>query len=286
MGRGSRISLLCAAAFATVVAALALARAPAQSPAAPDTHATPDTPRSCPGLVASSTPPPVPVALRLAALGADQVRITYAGHATFLIESPQLVRIATDYNDYVRPPLPPDIVTMNHAHSTHYTDHPDPGIKLVLRGWRDDGKPAGYDVSFKDVHVRSVSTNIRDWSGGTERNGNAIFIFETANLCIAHLGHLHQTLTKAQLDEIGRVDVVMAPVDGNYTLDLDGMIEVLGALKPQMIIPMHFFSAYTLDRFLSRVRETYPVEYNETPSIVVSKTTLPGKPTVVVLPGR
>jgi hypothetical protein len=78
----------------------------------------------------------------------------------------------------------------------------------------------------------------------------------------------------------------MAPVDGNYTLDLDGMIEVLGALKAQMIIPMHFFSAYTLDRFLSRVRQAYPVEYNETPSIVVSKTTLPATPTVVVLPGR
>jgi L-ascorbate metabolism protein UlaG (beta-lactamase superfamily) len=287
MGHAARIPFLCAAAFAAVVAALALASAPApaQSPAAPDAQSTPDTPRSCPGLVASSAPP-MPAALRLAALGADQVRITYAGHATFLIESPQLVRIATDYNDYVRPPLPPDIVTMNHAHSTHYTDHPDPSIKLVLRGWRDDGKPAGHDVAFKDVHVRSVSSNIRDWAGGTERNGNSIFIFETANLCIAHLGHLHQTLTKAQLDEIGRVDVVMAPVDGNYTLDLDGMIEVLGALKAQMIIPMHFFSAYTLDRFLSRVRETYPVEYNETPSIVVSKTTLPAKPTVVVLPGH
>jgi len=229
---------------------------------------------------------PVPAAFRLAALGPDQVRITYSGHSTFLIESPSLVRIATDYNDWVKPPVLPDIVTMNHAHSTHYTDHPDPGIKLVLRGWRDDGKPAGHDVTFKDVHVRSVSTNIRDWNGGTERNGNSIFIFEIAGLCIAHLGHLHQTLTKAQLDEIGRVDVVMAPVDGNYTLDLDGMIEVLGALKAQMIIPMHFFSAYTLDRFLSRVRQTYPVENNETPSIVVSKTTLPAKPTVVVLPGH
>ncbi|HUI96048.1 MAG TPA: MBL fold metallo-hydrolase [Xanthobacteraceae bacterium] len=286
MGCASRIGVARAAAFAAAVIALASAPTRAQSPAAPDAQATPDTPRSCPGLVALPALRPMPVALRLAALGADQVRITYAGHATFLIESPQLVRIATDYNDYVRPPLPPDVVTMNHAHSTHYTDHPDPGIKLVLRGWRDDGKPAAHDVSFKDVHVRSVSTNIRDWGGGTERNGNSIFIFETANLCIAHLGHLHQTLTKAQLDEIGRVDVVMAPVDGNYTLDLDGMIEVLGALKAQMIIPMHFFSAYTLDRFLSRVRETYPVEYNETPSIVVSKTTLPARPTVVVLPGH
>ena len=64
------------------------------------------------------------------------MRITYIGHSTFLIESPRLVRIATDYNDYVKPPVLPDIVTMNHAHSTHYTDRPDPGIKHVLRGWR------------------------------------------------------------------------------------------------------------------------------------------------------
>lgn len=241
--------------------------------------------RSCPGLVASQ-PRPIPAALRLAALGADQVRITYVGHATFLIESPQLVRIATDYNDYVRPPVLPDIATMNHAHSTHYTDHPDPGIKYVLRGWRDDGQPAGHDLSFKDVRVRSVSTNIRDWTGGTERYGNSIFVFEIANLCIAHLGHLHHTLTQSQLDEIGRPDVVMAPVDGSLTLDLDGMVEVLAALKPRVIIPMHFFSAYTLDRFLARMRPNYPVEYNETPSMVVSKTSLPAKPTVVVLPGH
>ena len=63
------------------------------------------------------------------------MRLTYVGHSTFLIESPQLVRIATDYNDYVKPPMIPDIVTMNHAHSTHYTDSPEPDIKHVLRGW-------------------------------------------------------------------------------------------------------------------------------------------------------
>ena len=140
--------------------------------------------------------------------------ITYVGHATFLIESPQLVRIATDYNDYVRPQVLPDIVTMNHAHSTHYTDHPDPGIKHVLRGWAGDEKPARIDISYKDVRVRNVPTNIRNWSGGTERHGNSIFIFEIANLCIAHLGHLHHTLTQQQLNEIGRIDVVMVPVDG------------------------------------------------------------------------
>lgn len=264
------------------VAALAQSSVP---PAAPP-EATPEMTESCPGLLAWDRPRAIPAALQLAALGADQLRLTYVGHATFLIESPHLVRIATDYNDWVKPPLVPDIVTMNHAHSTHFTDHPDPAIKMVLRGWRDDGRPAGYDVSFKDVRIRSVATNIRTWDGDTERNGNSIFVFEIANLCIGHLGHLHHTLTQQQLDEIGRLDVVLAPVDGNFTLDLDGMVEVLASLKPRMIIPMHYFSGFTLDRFLARVRESYPVEHNETPSIVVSKTTLPQSTTVVVLPGH
>ena len=84
----------------------------------------------CPGLVSANVPRVIQ-----AALNPDQVRITFVGHASFLIDSPQLVRIATDYNDYVRPPVVPDIATMNHAHDTHYTDHPDPAIKYVLRGW-------------------------------------------------------------------------------------------------------------------------------------------------------
>jgi L-ascorbate metabolism protein UlaG (beta-lactamase superfamily) len=219
--------------------------------------------------------------VRLAALKPDEIRLTFVGHATFLIESPQLVRIATDYNDYVRPPLLPDIVTMNHAHSTHYTDHPDPAIKYVLRGWAGDEKPARIDLQYKDVRVRNVPTNIRTYDGGTERHGNSIFIFEVANLCIAHLGHLHHTLTQQQLDEIGRIDVVLVPVDGSYTLDLDGMI----ALKAPLMIPMHYFSSYTLDRFLARIRREWPVEISDVPSLVLSKASIPSSPKVIVLPG-
>jgi L-ascorbate metabolism protein UlaG (beta-lactamase superfamily) len=247
----------------------------------------PEMTEACPGLVAANRLPVIPAAFNLAALNSDQVRLTYVGHATFLIESPQLVRIATDYNDYVRPPLLPDIVTMNHAHETHYTDHPDPAIKYVLRGWGPSpDQPAIWDVKYRDVRVRNVPTNIRTWDGGTERYGNSIFVFEIANLCIAHLGHLHHTLTQQQLNEIGRVDVVMAPVDGNFTLDLDGMMEVLTALKAPLVVPMHFFSQYTLDRFLDRARQQWDVETAEVPSVVVSKTTLPTSPKVLVLPGH
>src|SRR5277367_5335638 len=294
----SRFLCNTALAFAVAVSVAASARlllaqtidAPApkqESPGQPPSASPPQMSENCPGLVASDRPRVIPAAFDLAALNADQVRLTFIGHATFLIESPQLVRIATDYNDYVRPPVLPDIVTMNHAHDTHFTDHPDPAIKYVLRGWGpSETEPAIWDVKYRDVRVRNVPTNIRGFGGGTERYANSIFVFEIANLCIAHLGHLHHTLTQAQLNEIGRVDVVMAPVDGSYTLDLDGMMEVLTALKAQIIIPMHFFSQYTLARFLDRARQLWPVEQTDIPSIVVSKATLPESPKVLVLPGH
>jgi L-ascorbate metabolism protein UlaG (beta-lactamase superfamily) len=249
--------------------------------------AKPEMRENCPGFVAENRSRVVPAGFRVA-LNADQVRITYVGHSTFLIESPQLVRIATDYNDYVRSPILPDIITMNHAHSTHYTDFPDPAIKHVLRGWgATPEQPARHDVTVRDVRVRNVPTNIRDWrDGGTERHGNSIFIYEVANMCIAHLGHLHHTLNQQQLNEIGRVDIVFVPVDGTMTLDLEGMIEVLQALKAPQMIPMHFFSTFTLHRFLERVRQTWTVEMSEIPSMIVSKTTLPTTPKVTVLPGH
>ncbi len=276
---GTLVKLFAAAALAVFMGGAAQAQGAAPA-------AKPEMAQSCPGLVAARPPAVIiPAAFRLAALKADEVRISYIGHSTFLLESPQLVRIATDYNDYVRPPVPPDIVTMNHAHNTHYTDNPDPAIKHVLRGWAGDEKPARIDMTYKDVRVRNVPTNIRSWGGGTERHGNSIFVFEMANLCIAHLGHLHHTLTQQQLNEIGRVDVVMVPVDGSYTLDLDGMVEVLKALKASLMIPMHYFSGFTLNRFLDRVRQEWEVEVAEIPSLVLSKTSLPAKPKVLVLPG-
>jgi L-ascorbate metabolism protein UlaG (beta-lactamase superfamily) len=241
---------------------------------------------SCPGLIASPAPHIVPAAFRTTALTPHQVRITYIGHSSFLLESPQLVRIVTDYNGYNRPPILPDVVTMNHAHRSHYTDSPDPGIAHVLRGWGPSPEqPARHSVQVKDVHVRNVPTNIRNWGGGTERHGNSIFIFEIGSLCVAHLGHLHHTLTQQQLNEIGKVDVVLVPVDGGATLDIDGMIEVLQALKGKVMIPMHFFSTYTLNRFLDRAKDQFPAEFNDTSSIVVSRATLPETPKFIVLPG-
>ena len=225
---------------------------------------------------------------RLAQKNEPPIQLTFVGHATFLIESPKGIRIVTDYNDYVRTPVIPDIATMNIAHDSHYSMAPDPRIKHVLPGWNARGSgPIEHDLQIGDVHVRNISTNIRDFSGGGTREfGNSIFVFEIGGLCIAHLGHLHHTLTVQQLGQIGQMDVLLVPVDGGYTLDLDGMAEVLKALKARLMIPMHMFSAYGLDRFLRRVRQDFDVVEHPVPTIAISRATLPEKQQILVLPGR
>lgn len=216
------------------------------------------------------------------------VRITYVGHATFTIETPQGITAATDYNDYVRPAVPPAIATMNHAHSTHYTDRPDPAIRHVLRGWSMDGRPPRHEIQLGDMRVRNVPTNIRRGLGGdsTEYYGNSIFIFEAAGLCIAHLGHLHHSLQPEHIQAIGKVDVVLAAVDGSWTLDHAGIAEVIAQLQPKVVIPMHYFSERVLQRFLSVMAASHAIDYATGDSIIVSIDTLPARPTIRVLAGR
>ena len=247
-----------------------------------------DTQEACPGFVAMRMPRAIPAAFvrERVAVSQGEVSLTFVGHATFLIESPGGVRIATDYNDYVRPSVMPDVATMNRAHSTHYSMRPDPAIKHVLPGWNPAGGPARHDLTVGDVRVRNVSTNIRDlWGGGgTQYDMNSMFVFETAQLCIAHLGHLHHTLEPSHLKKLGRIDVVLVPVDGGYTLDTAGMMDVLRAIGAPLILPMHYFNAGTLNRFLARAREHWPVEFSKTSAIMVSRATLPSSPKVLVLP--
>lgn len=220
--------------------------------------------------------------LHFANLKSDEVRITFVGHATFTIESPSGVLAATDYNDHVRPRAVPTIATMNHAHSTHFTYRPDPGIRHVLRGWAEASGPPKHDVIEGDMRVRNVPTNIRD-GGFTEYSGNSIFVFEVGELCIAHLGHLHHVLTDEHLKALGQIDILMAPVDGSYTLDAEGMAEVIGQISPRVVLPMHWFRPFALDAFLNRMESRFAVERRPEGSAVFSRANLPTKPAIIVL---
>jgi L-ascorbate metabolism protein UlaG (beta-lactamase superfamily) len=213
------------------------------------------------------------------------VRISFLGHASFEIVSPGGVRAVTDYNGVNIPELVPDIATMNHAHSTHYTLHPDPRIPHVLHGWSEDGKMPVFDLSVDDMHVTNVATNIRTWGGETEVYGNSIFVFQTGGLCIAHLSHLHHLLEPADLDALGHIDIVMVAVDGAFTMSQRDAAAVVAQLQPQVVLPMHYFTTDVLGTFLDLERATYAIDSRASPAMRISRATLPEKPTVIVLPG-
>ncbi|SUU88058.1 L-ascorbate metabolism protein UlaG (beta-lactamase superfamily) [Aminobacter aminovorans] len=211
------------------------------------------------------------------------VIITYAGHSTYVVETPGGVRIATDYSGiYGSDPLP-RIVTMNKAHRTHYTDLPDRGIEYVLRGWNPDGGPARHALVVDDVYVRNVPTDIRRLNE-MERDGNSIFIFEVAGLCIGHLGHLHHRLEDAHYGAIGRLDVVMVPIDGGMTLSIDAMTEITTRLYSSMILPMHRHST-AIGEFTGMMGDGFAVEFRNSRSLKVSLRSLPARPTIVILDG-
>jgi L-ascorbate metabolism protein UlaG (beta-lactamase superfamily) len=239
--------------------------------------------------MAGRPPRATPVSLRHADAGSDQVAITFGGHSTYFIDTPGGVRIATDYSGAYQTGRLPDVVTMNRAHSTHYTLFPDQRIPHVLHGWGDNGEPAKISDRIGDVLIRNVTTDIRryygDYSGNDMiKDGNSIFIFEVAGLCIGHLGHLHVKLDDSHYAAIGRLDIVMVPIDGTYTMSLDGVSEITRRLRASVVLPMHRF-ATPLDEFMDRIGKQFEIDRRGERTLRISRDTLPTTPTVIILDG-
>ena len=199
------------------------------------------------------------------------------------------MRIGTDFNGVYRTGRLPDVVTMNRAHSTHYTLFPDPKIPHVLHGWGENGQPALVSTRVGDVFIRNVTTDIRryygeDFGGQMIKDGNSIFIFEVAGLCIGHLGHLHHKLDETHFAAIGRLDIVMVPIDGTYTMSLDGVSEITKRLRASVVLPMHRF-ATPLDEFMRLIGQQFVIDQRTERTLKISRETLPGTPTVIILDG-
>lgn len=227
----------------------------------------------------------IPASFAAAPVKAHHVRIDFVGHSTFVIESPKGVRVATDYNDYVRPRRLPTIVTMNNSHDTHYSYSVDEGIRHVLRGWDPAGGVARHNVSVKDVRVRNVPTNLAEF-GGKWRNGNSMFVIESQGLCIVHISHLHHVLSEDQLRDLGRIDIAFAPIDGMWTMSHQELFEVLDAIKPMLVIPMHYGSMGGVQAFVARAEAKWPVRHHDDSWIELSFRDLPRKTEVLFLAGR
>jgi len=218
----------------------------------------------------------------------DRVMIRYLDHASFAIATGDGTVAVTDYTGFLGvADLVPDVVTMNNAHATHWTARPDGRIAHVLQGWPDAGRPAEHRLELGSVLVRNVTTDTRGPFGeGARADGNSIFIFEAAGLCIGHLGHLHQIPSDEQYAAIGRLDIVMVPVDGGYTMRVSDMVQVVRRLKSSVVIPMHWFSGASLTQFLIEMEGEFDVVETGLNEMEFSMHDLPARPTILVLEPR
>ncbi|WP_024833343.1 MBL fold metallo-hydrolase [Ruminiclostridium josui] len=208
------------------------------------------------------------------------MKIKWFGHSCFLITSDNGTRILTDPFDetvgYSLPHTEAEIVTVSHNHF----DHANVG---VVKGDFKHIKDAG-NFTHGDIGIKGIST-FHDELSGTKRGTNIVFVYSIDGMSICHLGDLGHALSQEQLKEIGKVDVLLIPIGGVYTIDGDTAIEVIKSINPRISIPMHYktkhlsFELAELQSFMEKMDgKKYPS--NE---ITINEDNLSEYPKVVAL---
>lgn len=169
------------------------------------------------------------------------MQIQYYGHSCFKITTKPAGRATDDiilfFDPFdkevgLRPPQgQADIIFVSHSHRYHSNTEALKGEPVIIE------TPGEY--SIKGINVIGVDS-FHDMQEGAERGRSTIYIIETEDLKICHLGDLGCELTGKQLDEIDGVDVLLVPVGGKYTLDGKKAAELVKKIEPAIIIPMHY----------------------------------------------
>lgn len=188
------------------------------------------------------------------------MKIRYYGHAMFGLTADGTTIVLDPFNDDVGYPMPdvePDAVVTSHEHSDHGSVSTVKGRPKVLSGLAEGGKTwAALDARVEPMRVFGVPT-YHDAEQGRARGKNAVTVIEVEGLRLAHLGDLGHVLTPEQVRAIGRLDVLMVPVGGHFTIGPAEADQVVAQLSPRVVIPMHFKTQFnaswpigTLDEFL------------------------------------
>jgi len=163
------------------------------------------------------------------------MKIKYLAHSAFLITSDSGTRIVTDpyqtsegLNHGVIKETA-DIVTVSHEHGDHNNVSALQGNPSVVKT----------STEVKGIKIKAVPA-AHDDKGGSQRGKNTIFCFEVDGINVCHAGDLGHILTADQVKTINKVDVLMIPVGGFFTIDAKTATKVCDQLKPGIIIPMHY----------------------------------------------
>jgi len=165
------------------------------------------------------------------------MQIKWLGHAAFLISSEAGIKIITDPYvtgggiGYGEIEETADIVTVSHEHGDHNNVAAIKGNPDIVRG-------TGHR-EVTGIKINGIPS-YHDDAGGSQRGQNTIFCLEVDGMKVCHLGDLGHPLGDKEVAEIGKVDVLLIPVGGFYTIDAGVATGVCDQLSPGVMIPMHY----------------------------------------------
>ena len=163
------------------------------------------------------------------------MKVQWLGHASFLITSDAGIKVITDPYavggpiNYGEIKEAADIVTVSHDHFDHNNVAAVEGNPEVVKG----------TAEVKGIQFNGTPT-YHDDAGGSQRGSNVIFCFDVDGVRVCHLGDLGHQLSDQEIAGLGKVDVLLAPVGGNFTIDAKVATEVYTKLAPKVVIPMHY----------------------------------------------
>jgi L-ascorbate metabolism protein UlaG (beta-lactamase superfamily) len=213
------------------------------------------------------------------------MQIRFLGHATFFITTGGKKIVTDPYEPggfggaigYGPLREPADYVTVSHAHADHNYVRMVPGNPRVI-------EQAGQET-HDGIVFRALTTH-HDSSRGAERGANTVWVIEAEGLALCHLGDLGHPLSPEDVVALGRINVLLVPVGGTYTIDAKGATAVVNRLRPSIAIPMHYHTPKTelnlasVEPFLAGKARVRKVEGSE---LEVSADNLPDPTEIVVL---
>lgn len=239
-------------------------------------------------------------ALVAAPAAAQEKKLTlrWYGQSFFQLETGSGQKIVFDPHNipnFGRPRVSANVVLVSHPHNDH--NQPDvladsqaarvfEGVVTLKNGKTDWNK---IDEKVIQTRVRTLGT-YHDAMAGMQRGKNAAFVVEADGLVFCHLGDLGHELTPDQVKAVGKVDVLMVPVGGIYTINGEVARKVVAQLKPRLyVVPMHYAvpgydDLLGPDEFLDGVPKEQVLRTPESNELVVPvDAKAPDAPTIVLL---
>lgn len=84
--------------------------------------------------------------------------------------------------------------------------------------------------------------SFHDDCGGEKRGPNIIHLLEAEGLRAAHFGDVGAMPSPEVLEKLQNLDAVMLPVGGHFTVGPKEAKEIVDAIQPRVVIPMHYRS--------------------------------------------